>query len=163
MNNQATPLETPITPKVIPNKPDAQEYANDYVFRGGGDEYYPNAQEQELIQDALIGFEEEFNPIIDALTSEVEQLKAEIERLKAAQEWQPIESAPTDHRFLAAIEVQNNQDGSSWWQVDVIGMDDVTGEIWDEDYRGWNFRDYDLWMPLPTPKTKGETSCKNGV
>lgn len=82
------------------------------------------------------------------------QIKAELAALKATNAFLPIdENTPKDGtRYLAAIEVVNNQDGSSYWQVDIVGMDDVTGEIWGDDYRGWNLEDYDLWMPLPTPQ-----------
>jgi uncharacterized membrane-anchored protein YhcB (DUF1043 family) len=60
---------------------DAQDYADDYVFRGDSD-YYPNEVERMLIQDALLGFECELQPFIEAL--------------KAAQLWQPIgPAAPT--------------------------------------------------------------------
>jgi len=60
--------------KIEPTKPDAQEYADDYTFRGDTD-YSPNEQEQMLITDALLGFECEMSDYVKTLQAEVERLK----------------------------------------------------------------------------------------
>lgn len=53
---------------------DAQEYADDYVFRGDFD-HNPNEHEHMLITDALLGFECENQPFIAGLLAENERLK----------------------------------------------------------------------------------------
>jgi hypothetical protein len=66
------------------------------------------------------------------LRAEAEALRAEVERLKAAQTWQPIETAPMDRRVLLLL--------PSTYNTRV-----VTGE-WVDAPRGTN--DPTHWMPL---------------
>lgn len=65
--------------------------------------------------------------------------------------WMPIESAPKDEPILAAIKVQNNKTGASWWERHIIVIDSETGKISDMDYHhGWEADDYEGWQPLPS-------------
>ena len=57
-----------------PEQVDAQEYEDDYVFRGDFD-HNPNEHEHMLITDALLGFECENQPFIAGLQSENERLR----------------------------------------------------------------------------------------
>ena len=67
-----------------------------------------------------------------------------------AEGWLPMDSAPNDAQFLAAIEVSSSI-GPTYWQMDVIWLDDETGDIHADCENGWSLSDYDAWMPLPAP------------
>ena len=86
------------------------------------------------------------------LMGEIDALKAQNAELLAAQQWRDIESAPRDGtRILVAVEV-HVLFGQSYWQIDSVCVDEGTGEICDEDYRGWSdLSDYSHWMPEPLP------------
>jgi len=64
--------------------------------------------------------------------------------------WQPIETAPRDEPILAAIEVQHNVSGDTWWERHIIWCDDETNAIHPDCEQGWEFDDYTHWMPLPS-------------
>lgn len=66
--------------------------------------------------------------------------------------WQPIETAPLDQRFLAALVVRNNKTGKRWWEMHVVWIDDEDYQIHADSDAGWsNIDDYTHWMPLPAP------------
>jgi hypothetical protein len=64
--------------------------------------------------------------------------------------WKPIETAPKDAPFLAAVEVFSAI-VPTYWQMDVIWLDAETGDIHVDCENGWSLSDYDAWMPLPAP------------
>lgn len=72
--------DTPVAITATPTKPDVQKYADEYVWRGDGGDYHPNQQEQQLIQDALIGFDDEVQSFIDQQQAEIADLKAQLDQ-----------------------------------------------------------------------------------
>jgi hypothetical protein len=72
------------------------------------------------------------------------------------QGWQPIETAPTDEPFLAAVEVVNNKTGRRYWEQHVIWIDSETGDVSHDTDAGWSAGDYTHWQPLPAPPAPGE-------
>ncbi len=66
-------------------------------------------------------------------------------------DWQPIETAPRDDRFIAAIEVHSTVTKKHWWQMDIVWCDEETGELHPDCDFGWGLSDYSHWMPLPAP------------
>ena len=88
-----------------------------------------------------------------ALDKAADQLQRYREALKA-HDWQPIESAPRDEPFLAALEVHHNKTGQSWWEMHTIWIDSETGEINSDNDAGWSAGDYTHWMPLPDPPAR---------
>lgn len=80
------------------------------------------------------------------------RLAAQARAAKLAErlEWWPIETAPVDQDFLAAIKV-NDAAGHSWWEIHCIWRDDETGDVHADCSRGWALADYSHWMPLPAP------------
>ena len=65
--------------------------------------------------------------------------------------WRPIETAPKDAPFLAAVRVSNNRTGTTYWEQHVLLLDDETGSIHPEFQQGWELSDYSHWQPLPEP------------
>ncbi|MCX5569649.1 hypothetical protein [Kaistia nematophila] len=64
--------------------------------------------------------------------------------------WMPIETAPTDSHFIAAIKVRHT-DGRSWWEQHIIWLDDEDGDVHPDCEQGWNISDYDAWRHLSPP------------
>ena len=75
----------------------------------------------------------------------IETQAAEIERLT---KWRPIETAPDDNWFLAAIEVRH-RNGGHWWEYHVVWLDDETGDIHTDCEHGWSISDYSHWIAVP--------------
>jgi Lar family restriction alleviation protein len=73
--------------------------------------------------------------------------------------WRSIESAPHDEEILAAIEVHNKLE--KWWEIQIICIDNETGEITSDCYNGWDAGDYSHWMPLPAPPNKRATALSD--
>lgn len=72
------------------------------------------------------------------------------------QDWQPIETAPTDRRHVRAILVYNKT-GHAHWEVHCgypDGFDFI--DTAQDECTGWSPEDYDLWLDLPAlPKPLG--------
>ena len=64
--------------------------------------------------------------------------------------WQPIATAPTDGPFIAAIHV-SVRGVPTYWQMDIVSIDDETGELGRDYDFGWSLSDYTHWMPQPAP------------
>lgn len=65
--------------------------------------------------------------------------------------WQPIATAPTDGPFIAARPSALSRGVPTYWQMDIVSIDDETGDLSrDYDY-GWSLNDYTHWQPLPPP------------
>ena len=77
--------------------------------------------------------------------AELAEVRAEVERLT---KWRPIETAPDDDRFIAAIEV-HHKNGGHWWEYHVVWLDDETGDIHTDCEQGWGISDYSHWLALP--------------
>jgi hypothetical protein len=75
----------------------------------------------------------------------IETQAAEIERLT---KWRPIETAPDDDWFLAAIEVRH-KNGGHWWEYHVVWLDDETEDIHTDCEQGWSISDYSHWIAVP--------------
>ena len=90
----------------------------------------------------------------------IEAQAAEIERLT---KWKPIETAPDDDWFLAAIEV-SHKSGGRWWEYHVIWLDDETNDVHTDCEQGWSISDYSHWLALPNapyPLNAGENALEN--
>ncbi len=90
----------------------------------------------------------------------IEAQAAEIERLT---KWKPIETAPDDDWFLAAIEV-SHKSGGRWWEYHVIWLDDETNDVHTDCEQGWSISDYSHWAALPNapyPLNAGENALEN--
>ncbi len=83
----------------------------------------------------------------DAVTQALAALKAN--GFAVVQGWQDIASAPKDEPILAAIRV-TWQGGDPYWDRHIICIDSEEDRITDCDFdHGFEWDDYDLWMPLP--------------
>ena len=90
----------------------------------------------------------------------IEAQSAEIDRLT---KWKPIETAPDDDWFLAAIEVRHKS-GGRWWEYHVIWLDDETNDVHTDCEQGWSISDYSHWVALPNapyPLNAGENALEN--
>lgn len=77
-----------------------------------------------------------------------------------ADAWRPIETAPLNDQFIAALEVRNNKTGQSWWEKHLIWIDDETGDVHSDCEQGWGLRDYIYWHPVPaSPLTERPTDA----
>ncbi|KKC25789.1 hypothetical protein [Sphingomonas sp. SRS2] len=65
--------------------------------------------------------------------------------------WRPIESAPVDDIFIAAIRVRHTN-GDTWWERHLIWLDDETGDLHPDCEQGWSISDYELWCPALFPE-----------
>jgi len=98
-------------------------------------------------------FEEfEAGEILGAI-ARLDAAERERDELRAAQGWRAIDSAPDDELFIAAIEV-NTVNGPVYWQMDIVYIDDETGDIALDCEAGWRLQDYSHWQPLPSPPTR---------
>ena len=102
--------------------------------------------------DAIDKQREEAADLIETQAREIEQWRVDyneaaldVERLT---KWKPIETAPDDDWFLAAIEVRH-KNGGHWWEYHVVWLDDETGDIHADCEQGWSITDYSHWMALP--------------
>lgn len=75
----------------------------------------------------------------------IEAQAAEIARLT---KWLPIETAPDDDWFLAAIEIRH-KNGGNWWEYHVVWLDDETSDVHTDCEQGWSITDYSHWLALP--------------
>jgi hypothetical protein len=85
------------------------------------------------------------HPMCKEAADLIETQAAEIERLT---KWRPIETAPDDDWFLAAIEVRH-KNGGHWWEYHVVWLDDETGDIHTDCEQGWSISDYSRWIAVP--------------
>ena len=87
---------------------------------------------------------------IETLRTGYEAARLEIESLRG-KGWQPIETAPKDGALiLAAIHIHCS-DGTAAWQRHAIYFDAERNITYTDggDETGWDFDDYQYWMPLP--------------
>lgn len=73
-------------------------------------------------------------------------------------EWQPIETAPRDRRFLGFRPPQDDE--FDWYVISVCkyrkGYDGKIRLYSEADYEGFPFGDWTHWMPLPEPPGKDD-------
>ena len=84
--------------------------------------------------------------------------RLEIESLRG-KGWQSIETAPKDGTLiLAAIHIHCS-DGTAAWQRHAIYFDAERNITYTDggDETGWDFDDYQYWMPLPAAPAEGES------
>lgn len=77
------------------------------------------------------------------LQSDLDAAQKRIAELEAAQQWQPIETAPKDRQILLAAQFDHENDWrikTGWWN-DEIDEWHVLGASWSPT----------RWMPLPAP------------
>ena len=84
--------------------------------------------------------------------------RLEIESLRG-KGWQPIETAPKDGTLILATIHIHCSDGTAAWQRHAIYFDAERNITYTDggDETGWDFDDYQYWMPLPAAPAEGES------
>ena len=102
----------------------------------------------------MLGVEAESNFVMSEAIDAINHLLSENARLQKAQEWQPMDTAPTDGtHVLAIVDVWGTSTGRFLnWEPYVVGSDEF-GNAYDVGGYdvGWMWEDFKFWKPLELP------------